>query len=195
MTTSTALRDPRKNNLNAIVGMIYFITTETLVFAGMLYMYLSLRNNMVNWPPPGQPRLPVEVTWANTMVLLASGVFLILAGKGFYGKSSKEKVLKHLGIGTALGVLFLGIQGFEWIRLIGFGLTFSGSMYGGLFYLLIGTHAVHAVTAMGFLIWAILALKAADDMHSRQNVFIAAQMFWLFVVGVWPMLFVLVYLL
>ena len=34
--------------------------------------------------------------------------------------------------------IFLLIQGYEWLRLIHFGLTISSSVYGGLFYTLIG---------------------------------------------------------
>ena len=42
---------------------------------------------------------------------------------------------------TAFGAIFLVIQGYEWIELIHFGLTVSSSVYGGLFYTLIGFHA------------------------------------------------------
>ena len=49
---------------------------------------------------------------------------------------------------AALGGVFLLIQGYEWARLIHFGLTVSSSIYGGLFYTLIGFHAFHVAGAL-----------------------------------------------
>ncbi|MEO2004632.1 MAG: cytochrome c oxidase subunit 3, partial [Candidatus Poribacteria bacterium] len=48
-----------------------------------------------------------------------------------------------LGVTWVLGALFLGVQGFEWIGLIGHGLTMTSSVYGALFYTVIGFHALH----------------------------------------------------
>ena len=57
---------------------------------------------------------------------------------------------KWLGISILLGAFFLVFQGYEWIQLLKFGFTLSSSVYGGLFYLLIGAHGFHVMGALGY---------------------------------------------
>ena len=66
-----------------------------------------------------------------------------------------------------LGRFFLSVQGYEWVRLIHFGLTVSSSVYGGLFYTLIGFHGLHVV---GALIWLLVVfVLATTEGDSRKN--------------------------
>jgi cytochrome c oxidase subunit 3 len=61
---------------------------------------------------------------------------------------------------------------------------------GSFFYLIIGCHALHAIIALGLLTWCWLSLLAGRLLPSR---FGAAQLFWYFVVLVWPALWLVVY--
>jgi cytochrome c oxidase subunit 3 len=93
-----------------------------------------------------------------------------------------------------LGAGFLLVQGYEWIRLLHFGLTVSSSVYGGLFYTLIGFHAAHV---LGALIWLVLVLfKARRGEYTRHNHtgLQVCSMYWIFVAALWPVLYGLVYL-
>ena len=76
-------------------------------------------------------------------------------------------------------------------RLIKFGLTFTSSTYGSFFYLIIGTHGLHAIAAICGMFFVYLKLRAGKmegpDLWT-------AQAFWYFVVGVWPILYWQVYL-
>ena len=58
------------------------------------------------------------------------------------------------------------IQGYEWVQLIHFGLTVSSSVYGGLFYTLIGFHGLHV---FGALIWLLVVLRQARRGSSSQE--------------------------
>ena len=90
-----------------------------------------------------------------------------------------------------LGGIFLLVQGSEWVRLIHYGLT---GVYGGTFYTLIGCHGLHVI---GALVAVLVVRRAAGQGHytARQHAAVTAcQLFWFFVVGVWPVLYVLVYL-
>jgi heme/copper-type cytochrome/quinol oxidase subunit 3 len=82
-------------------------------------------------------------------------------------------------------------QGYEWVRLIGFGLTMTSSTYGAFFYLIVGAHALHAIAALLALGYCNLRLARHD---LTRTVFSATQIFWYFVVMLWPVLYVLVYL-
>ena len=57
-----------------ILGMVIFVITEVMMFAGLISAFVIARQGSpIEWPPPWQPRLPVVITSFNTCVLLASG--------------------------------------------------------------------------------------------------------------------------
>src|SRR4029450_10593606 len=69
---------------NNVLGMIIFVVAEVMFFAGLVSAYIiSSHAAPSGWPPPGQPRLPSWETAINTVGLLASGVLLWKAGRGF----------------------------------------------------------------------------------------------------------------
>lgn len=176
----------------AKIGMVLFLAAEAMFFAGLLSAYLILRVQVVPWPPTGQPRLPVLVTGINTLILLTSGVALFCGGRALK-KSCNLCLVGWIGIGALCGTLFLAIQGYEWVRLIGFGLTTVKNIYGGLFYLVVGTHAVHLLAALVVLL--IVFLKAVQGRYTaaHQTGFVVFRMYWTFVVLVWPVIYGLLY--
>ena len=178
---------------NAWLATVMLLGAETMFFAGLIGAFLVFRVGSSVWPPPIQPRLPLGVTGINTLVLLASAWTMRLAiHANKRGDSSRLSMM--LSWTAGLGAGFLLIQGYEWVRLIHFGLTASSSVYGGLFYTLIGFHGAHVV---GALIW--LAVVWAQIRRDRSKVKNAARlqicaMYWIFVVALWPLLYGLVYL-
>ncbi len=176
---------------NGVLGMVCFITMEIMFFAALISAYMIVKSGMLFWPPPDQPRLPVAATAINSLVLLASGWLLFKAERSFRQNKNGEAAYRLFRLSIYLGTFFVLFQGFEWIRLIGFGLTMTSSTYGGFFYLIIGTHASHAVTA---LIVMVLMLKKMKKNQLSTVEFWCTQIFWHFVVGVWPILYILVYL-
>jgi cytochrome c oxidase subunit III len=174
---------------NGVMGMLIFITAEIMFFAGMLSAFTIVRasNIPMSWPPPGQPMLPAAATALNTGALLLSGVALFFAHRAF--QKSKGGVVP-LTVALALGLTFVGLQGMEWVSLLGQGLTMTSSTLGSFFYLVIGTHAAHAVVAIGLLAWALVQLRAGK---LTPNAFYTTQAFWYFVVGMWPVIYARVY--
>lgn len=183
-------RRPREAVLpNGVAGMLMFVAAELMFFAGLGTAFAVARAGATMWPPLGQPRLPVEVTAVNTLVLLASGVLLARAHAAF-GRGAAS-LRGWLTGAMLLGATFVGVQGFEWARLLRFGLTMTSSSYGSFFYLIVGAHAAHAVGAIIGLAYARARLAAGT---LTPSVLWAAEVFWWFVVGVWPFLYVSVYL-
>ncbi|MEB3299023.1 MAG: heme-copper oxidase subunit III [Candidatus Sericytochromatia bacterium] len=176
---------------HAVLAMVLFIICEALFFAGLIASFVIGESvNPASWPPPGQPRLPVEVTGVNTAILLLSGVFLVLASRA--RTSGAAGFTRWLAVAAMLGAVFLVVQGFEWLGLIREGLTLSYSTHASFFYVLVGMHALHVVVALGLLLRAVWL---ASRQRLSRGAFAVAQMFWAFVVLVWPVLYVLVYLL
>lgn len=176
---------------NSVFGVIVFIMTEMMFFLGLISAFVISKANAVEWPPLDQPRLPIGATAFNTAILLLSGVTMYLTGRVFqregFGDKSRTLFLVTLGLGT----FFVLFQGFEWVRILSAGLTMQSSTYGGFFYLIIGAHAIHAVGSL--LAQGRLFLKFRRGTLGLES-FRAGQIFWYFVVAVWPVLYYLVYL-
>src|SRR5574337_38012 len=178
---------------NAVLGMLGFLWAETMFFAGLVAAFLYLRLGAQVWPPPFPPRLPVEVTGVNTAILLSSGVPLWWALRAIR-RGSQDSLMQGLAWTALLGAVFLGVQGYEWTRLVRFGLTLASGSYGATFYTLIGAHGIHV---LGALVWlsVILFLARRGRFTARAHApVVACGMYWYFVIFLWPILYVLVYL-
>ena len=177
---------------SGVVGMLLFIVTEVMFFGALISAYLVIRAGLDEWPPWGQPRLPVETTAFNTLSLIISGLLMVYS-RNLLQKNKFKEGRKLLGYSILLGTFFLISQGYEWMQLIKYGLTVSSSIYGGLFYLIIGAHGLHVVGTLSFLAYAWKRLGAPVNPFTPEGL-LPAQLLWYFVVCVWPVLYVLVYL-
>jgi heme/copper-type cytochrome/quinol oxidase subunit 3 len=175
---------------SGVLAMLIFVGTEIMLFAGFVSAFTIMRASAVLWPPPGQPRLPVEETAFNTALLLGSGVCLFFAGRRYRGGSPSGARLP-LVLAIALGLGFVVLQGREWMALLGAGLTLTSSALGSFFYLIVGMHALHALVALGVLVYAWRRLERG---WLPATVLAGAEVFWYFVVLVWPILYWRVYL-
>jgi len=177
---------------NGVFGMALFVLAELMLFSGFISAHIITRRTALpgSWPPPDQPRLPVATTAANSVALLLSGVLLYFAHRAFQ-RGDRAATQRWMTGSIALGSLFVLVQGVEWARLLAQGLTVSSSLVGAFFYLIVGAHALHAIAALGFLFASWFALRAGRLGNSQ---FGATQVFWYFVVLLWPLLYVKVYL-
>jgi heme/copper-type cytochrome/quinol oxidase subunit 3 len=185
---------PRRPLLdNVRLAMLFLICGEVMFFGGLVSAFLVLRVTAAQWPPPLQPRLPVGVTGVNTLVLIASSVAMVAATRALARDDTRTVVRRLLQAG-ALGTAFLLVQGYEWVRLVSYGLTVWSGAYGTTFYTLIGTHAAHVVAAVawvGVTAWLAARGRFADG---RTGAVRACAIYWHFVVALWPVLYVAVYL-
>ncbi len=178
---------------NARLGLMMFIGAEVMFFAGLIGAFLVLRLSSEVWPPPSQPRLPVWITGFNTVVLLCSGFAMHRASLAARLRD-RSRLSGWLLATAVLGALFLCIQGYEWVRLIGFGLTMRSGLYGSTFYALIGLHGLHVIGALVWVgtVWFLVREgRYASDRTAGVEL---CSMYWMFVVALWPVLYGLVYL-
>jgi cytochrome c oxidase subunit 3 len=176
---------------HALFGMALFVFTEVMLFAAFISGYTIVRNAAPpgSWPPPGQPRLPFAQTAIQTGVLLVSGGLLYLAHRAARARGLESASRPLLGA-IVLGAAFVVAQGFEWMGLLRQGLTLTSSQVGAFFYTIVGAHALHAIVAIVALAACWAALRAG---RLRPSVFGATQLFWYFVVLVWPVIYLVVY--
>jgi cytochrome c oxidase subunit III len=193
-TTHIPAASPRARTKHAVptgvLGMIIFIGTEVMFFTGLISAHVIMKAHAsAGWPPPNQPRLPVEATAIMTALLILSGILMIPAARCLAVKKLRASAV-CLWLGIGLGTAFVVGQGIEWARLLHFGLTMTSSSYGACFYLLIGAHAIHAIAALAGLFYVANRLRRGTLTGSALW---TAQAFWYFVVLVWPVLYYMVY--
>lgn len=169
--------------------MLIFVATEVMFFLGFISAFSIVKAGSVMWPPPNQPRLPVEITSLNTFVLFLSALCFFLCNAPLKKQDTKN-FSNWFRLGVVSATLFVAIQGYEWVTLISYGLTMQSSPYGSFFYMIIGCHGLHAVIAILFM---LLALPKVKKGTLKKESFYTLQTFWFFVVGIWPLLFGVVY--
>jgi heme/copper-type cytochrome/quinol oxidase subunit 3 len=176
---------------SSVLGMLIFIGTEVMLFSGLISAFTITRAGVppLAWALPSGLMLPAAETAFNSLALLASGVLMFLAHRQFRAADT-SKAARTLLAATLLGALFVLLQGREWWALLSQGVTMQASTLGAFFYLIVGTHALHAVAA-------IVGLGVAWARMGRGTLtpgfFFGAQTFWYFVVGIWPVIYLRVY--
>jgi cytochrome c oxidase subunit III len=181
----------RGTTQSGIFGMALFVFTEVMLFAGFISAFDIVRASAApgTWPPPGQPRLPFERTALNTAALLLSGVALLLANRAMRA-GHVPSARRWFGAAILLGAGFVLFQGAEWVALLRHGLTLTSSQLGAFFYLIVGAHALHATIA---LLAMAIQWRHFGTPRLSASAFGALQVFWYFVVLMWPVIYLKVY--
>jgi cytochrome c oxidase subunit III len=178
---------------NGLLVVLMVIASEMMLFSGFIGSFLIFRLSAPFWPPPALPRLPIEVTWVNTFVLLTSAVTMYLAVRAVH-KNRQRLLRQWLVVTGVLGVTFLAVQGSEWVRLVAHGLRLSSGMYGATFYTLIGLHGAHVTAGVVWLVGVVVAAVGGRYNARNASGVELCAVYWYFVCAIWPLLFVLVYL-
>jgi cytochrome c oxidase subunit III len=154
---------------NGKMGMMLLVGTETLLFSSFIGAYLVLRMAAAAWPPVGTPALHLDLSIANTVLLLVS---------------AWQAYRRRIAVTFVLGLVFLLLQAVEFHRLYALGLTLQTGTYGALFYTLITCHGLHV---LGGLILLAVAFRHRSWIEN-------AELYWHFVTAVWLVLFGVLYL-
>lgn len=176
---------------SSVLAMLVFVGTEVMFFTGLISAFTITRAGAppLAWSLPAGLMLPAAQTGFNSLVLLASGVLVFLSHRAFRA-GTPANTSRTLLAAVLFGLLFVILQGREWWALLSQGVTMQSSTLGAFFYLIVGTHAAHAVAA-------IVALGVAWARLRRGTLtpgfFFGAQTFWYFVVGIWPVIYLRVY--
>jgi cytochrome c oxidase subunit 3 len=182
-------------------GMIFFITSEALIFANLIavYLYLEIRNMNGPWafrlPPTSDlPYLNYVFPLFNTFILLASSIPVRFAGAGIAKGNRRNMVLGLLGT-IVLGSIFLGGQLFEYTNLFKQNFTAQYQVFGSAFFTLTGFHGLHVTVGVLFLVICFIRAMRGDFTARDHFAVQAGEMYWHFVDLVWVVVFSTVYLL
>ena len=216
------------------VAMWLFLATEVMFFTGLIGTYIVLRagsppgsySNLyppntnldrvgpkpadlvtTDWPRPYDAAtnpLNVALTAGNTLILIVSSVLMALALKSFQ-RDDRRRVALYLTLTALVGLVFLGVQVYEYSQLLyghryPIGVSASGhfrpdsSLFASCFFAMTGAHGLHV--AVGIVAVGVLAVRSWFGAYSSRNYNPVENvgLYWHFVDLVWSFLFVVVYL-
>jgi cytochrome c oxidase subunit 3 len=197
--------------------MWIFLLSDTFVFASFLISYMTVRmSTTVPWPNPskvfaltvGGQEVPLLLIAIMTFVLISSSGTMAMAVK--FGYQRDRKRTAALILATALfGATFVGMQAFEWTKLImegvrPWGNPFGAPQFGASFFMITGFHGFHV--SVGVLFLLIMAAKVLrGDLDNERPGFLTGRrgnyemievmgLYWHFVDLVWVFIFAFFYL-
>ncbi len=182
--------EARRGYDTALVGMLLFIASEVMFFAGLFGAYFNVRAAHNVWPPLGF-ELDLGLAAVLTAILVSSSFTMQWAVMRIR-KGDRTGMVRALLVTLLLGVIFLTGQLYDYATL-GFGI--NSGVYGTLFFTLTGFHGAHVLG--GVIGMSIVTLRGANGQFSARHhtAVEAVSMYWHFVDVVWVCLFSTLYLL
>jgi cytochrome c oxidase subunit 3 len=199
---------------NPVLGMLLFITSEVMFFAGLFAAYFSIRagfTETVNgvathvWPPAAYVGLldPFRLTTESgapnmivpaTIILILSSFVCQFAIRAIR-RGDQRTFVRAIGLTLAMGVAFLLLQAYDYSVLMREGLSIGGSTFGTTYFTLTGFHGLHVLG--GTLMLAAVFYRGRTGQFSarRHDMPEAVSLYWHFVDVVWVVLFSVLYLL
>ena len=183
-------------------GFILFIMSEVMFFSAWFWSFFK----HVMYPmetyvgteyvaPEIHAVDALHLPLINTLVLLLSGCAVTWAHHALVHGGPRKDVINGLAIGIVLGVIFTGLQAYEYAELILHeGWQFGGDEFYSNFFMATGFHGFHVIIGTIFLLVCLIRAMAGHFTAEKHVGFEAAAWYWHFVDVVWLFLFFAVYL-
>jgi cytochrome c oxidase subunit 3 len=171
------------------VGVVVWLASELMFFAGLFAAYFSLRSINDTWPPD-DVELATARTAVATVVLVASSGAMHLAVVAA-GRGDRRAAVRWLGVTALMGALFLTNQVVEYAEA---SFRLDDHAYGSIFYLMTGFHGLHVVGGLAFMGAVAVAIAGRSRAPAHQTVEVCGY-YWHFVDVVWVVMFATIYLL
>jgi cytochrome c oxidase subunit 3 len=198
--------------------MWIFLLSDTFIFSCFLISYMTVRaSTTVPWPDPSQifalhiggQDIPLILIAIMTFVLISSSGTMAMAVNFGY-RRDRVKTAALLLVTAAFGATFVGMQAFEWTKLIvdegvrPWGNPFGAAQFGSAFFMITGFHGTHVTIGVIFLLAIARKVIRGDFDRERPGFFTSRKgnyeivetlgLYWHFVDLVWVFIFALFYL-
>ena len=197
--------------------MWIFLLSDTFVFSCFLLSYMTARmSTTVDWPNAsevfalsfgGEP-IPLILIAIMTFILITSSGTMVLAVNYGY-RQDRAKTALFLLITAVFGATFVGMQAFEWTKLIEDGVRpwgnpFGAPQFGSVFFMVTGFHGFHVSIGVIFLFIVTWKVLRGEYDTGKKGFFTSRSgkyedvetmgLYWHFVDLVWVFIFAFFYL-
>jgi cytochrome c oxidase subunit 3 len=197
--------------------MWIFLLSDTFVFSCFLLSYMTVRISTTEpWPVPSEVfaltiagnEIPLILIAIMTFILISSSGTMAMAVNFGYRRDRVKSAVLMLAT-AALGATFVGMQAFEWTKLImegvrPWGNPMGAAQFGSSFFMITGFHGFHVSVGVLFLIIIAIKVLRGDFDRNRPGFFTSRKgnyeaveimgLYWHFVDLVWVFIFALFYL-
>lgn len=188
--------------------MWIFLVSDTFIFTCFLTGYMTVRmSTTVPWPVPSEVfaltiaghNIPLILIAIMTFILItSSGTMAMAVNFGYRGERHKTALLMFA---TALfGASFVGMQAFEWTKLIieegvrPWGNPMGAAQFGSTFFMITGFHGFHVSIGVIYLSTVAFKVWRGDYENRGYEIVEIAGLYWHFVDLVWVFIFAFFYL-
>jgi len=209
MNEVITLKDPFSKATTGKLGMWLFIIMDGLSFGGLLIGGAALRAAASFWPEPGQI-LNIPLTAFNTFLLISTSFTMVMALNSIQ-RGDQKGLKKFLSLTISGGILFLGIQIWEYTHFIfsseelsvhlaeaGYvGATNfipSTGIYAAVFYATTCFHGLHVLSGVIYIsciLWAASKGRYSENNYDHVEI---VGLFWHFIDLIWIFVFTVIYL-
>lgn len=199
------------------VMMWIFLLSDTFIFSCFLISYMTVRiSTTVPWPNPSEVFGLTVFGTSVPLLLIAIMTFILISSSGtmamavnFGYRRDRVKTTVLMLITAAFGASFVGMQAFEWTKLIHEGVRpwgnpFGAEQFGSSFFMITGFHGFHVSIGVIFLILVARKVWRGDYDRNTRGFFTSRKgnyeiveimgLYWHFVDLVWVFIFAFFYL-
>ncbi|MCY4058818.1 MAG: heme-copper oxidase subunit III family protein [Gammaproteobacteria bacterium] len=187
--------------------MWIFLLSDTFIFSIFLTSYMTVRATTAEaWPNPSEvfsltmfgTTVPLLLIAIMTFDLITSSGTMALAVNYGYRRDKKKAIIFMLAT-AFFGAVFVGMQAFEWTKLISEGVRpwgnpWGAAQFGSCFFMITGFHGLHVSAGVVYLI--IISYRVWRGYYDDTNFEIVeiTGLYWHFVDLVWVFIFAFFYL-
>ncbi len=171
------------------VGVVVWLASELMFFAGLFAAHFTLRSINDPWPPD-DVELATARTAVATVVLVASSGAMHMAVVAA-GRDDRRGAIRWLGVTALMGAVFLANLALEYAEA---SFQIDDHAYGSIFYLMTGFHGLHVVGGLVFMGAIAVAIAGRSRAPAHETVEVCGY-YWHFVDVVWVAMFTTIYLL
>jgi len=189
--------------------MWIFLLSDIFIFSCFLTGYMTVRvSTTAAWPNPsevfalhvGGADVPLLLIAIMTFVLISSSGTMAMAVNFAY-RGDRVNAATLMLVTATFGELFVGMQAFEWSKLIleegvrPWGNPMGAAQFGAAFFMITGFHGLHVSAGVVLLFAVAFKLIRGDyDKAGNYQVVEIVGLYWHFVDLVWVFIFALFYL-
>ncbi len=197
--------------------MWIFLLSDTFIFSCFLLSYMTTRmSTTVPWPNPSEVFALTIAGHSIPLILIAIMTFVLISSSGtmamavnFGYRRDRRKTAVLMLITAALGATFVGMQAFEWTKLITEGVRpwenpWGAAQFGSSFFMITGFHGTHVTFGVIFLVIIARKVLRGDFDRGTRGFFTSRKgnyeiveimgLYWHFVDLVWVFIFAFFYL-
>jgi cytochrome c oxidase subunit III len=189
--------------------MWIFLLSDTFIFTCFLTSYMNVRmSTTAPWPNPSEVfalnlaghDVPLALIAIMTMVLISSSGTMAMAVNFGY-RRNRAKTTALMLITAGFGATFVGMQAFEWTKLIvhegvrPWGNPMGAAQFGSSFFMITGFHGLHV--SAGVIYLTVVAMRVWTGFYDRKGTYETVEvtgLYWHFVDLVWVFIFAFFYL-